>query len=343
MTALNNASANAQSMTNKLPALKEGACLMVVSVNGGCGEAKLPEGKILLDGVQVESAHVKSGTVEWFPTEKLKFVSKASTATSRALNEYGVDLGRCCVLPQDKLEELLLKLGEIESEFNDSVGDLEQSFDTWMADYINANPEIAHYIKALACSKDQFVAKFRYRILPPIAMTLVSEDCGDIKEVKDDISYNLTQELHVYAAKLFSSISGKDKMHRKLLSNYKKMMSKLYSFGFADLKLLKIYDVMDQELNSLPQAGPIDGDALNRMVRWAGVLASEACLELHLSGQDQLAQSPNVTAGSTSSSADSTANQPAKSVPAASTQAPSNANTPLSPAVQQGSFGFSNF
>ncbi|MEZ8029224.1 DUF3150 domain-containing protein [Enterovibrio norvegicus] len=265
--------------------LEEGLAMVEVVVRGRDGERTPADARVYVEDMEVEGAIARNGRVQWFPSDALKFKQTFYTRANRLIASFGVNYGRIKVVPVSFVEELQEGLQGIKAEFDDELEKLRDNFDAHLDQHCDANPDSERLIRQLAMTADEFLARFEFKILSPMAFKPFFEDddmeaAGEIKDVLLDDLASAAKELYE------NSFAGNNRVSQKAVNALKNLRSKVSAMSFIDDRLDKIVEEMDVTFDALPKAGYVtDRDflLLSMMVQLMSnrdTLEQSICVEL---------------------------------------------------------------
>ncbi|MBD1389367.1 hypothetical protein IC617_08010 [Neiella sp. HB171785] len=298
MSNLDDAKQNTQSTLDRLEALKQGCCLVAVTVRGCCGEKSLNSKKIIIDGQQIESKLMRGTSFNWFPQEHLTFKGNAARAVERLLASLGVKVaGGATLLPVSRLDELHDGINDIEERFYDKLSKVVKDFDQLMAGHVAENQEVEELIREYSWNKEQFEKSFIFKASPPLAFAPADE--GDADEVIEETIGLVYEDVakmasDVYTKSFFEPLPGGSKKLREKIkqsvinSGIDRLMSKLTSLSFLDPSIGNIVDAARAELAKLPKAGYIEGEDFARLQHFVLALGNEDMIRSFAEGHAPL-------------------------------------------------------
>lgn len=274
-----------QTIVEKMPSLKDGACLMAVQVTGSCGESTLTGSAALLDGETLESSLIKGTSIQWFPKEQLRFVNKTLQRVNRLFSQHGVAFGKGLTLvPLSKSDEVQAKLDQLKAEFNDAVDCIVNGFDEALEEHKKVNADIAHLIDRFKLDAEQFRGRFAFKAIPPMAVQPLFEE--DEEALRESITQTLWEEIAEDAAKLAKgTFIAKEQCSQKAVSAVKKLKAKLTNLAFLDEGIFKVVESFDEALNDLPTSGPIEGGYFHRLANYVQTISQESNLRAIAAGE----------------------------------------------------------
>ncbi|MCL1107511.1 DUF3150 domain-containing protein [Shewanella algicola] len=297
---------NSTELCSRLSMLEQGVCVVSVINQASCGEKSLPKVKVELDGQLQDSDSIKGSKIRWFPSEPLRFASKAKQQTSRLLSAFGVRWGDMTIVPLARLDELQKEIDVIETEWKIALQDMLDNYDSLVSEWQMSNLDVAAIMRRYTLDKAEFGGRFKMKMLPPVAFSpLIAEgDKESAEELADDILGNLYGEVAKMASDIYdksffvADANGhkvaRTKANRRIKDTFKGLIDKLEGLSFLDSNIEKVVAQTNLVLDSMPKTGWIEGANLSNLARWTLVMSNPDTLRSHASDTFVFEEEPEV-------------------------------------------------
>lgn len=195
----------------------------------------------------------------------------------RAIDTVGMKCRNLCFVPDDAFDALSLELQQLKDQFdeycdNELVGKLDQHYEDWAAKFPTWTTELTrhHLTKPEVRASCRF-DWFEFRLAPPKPSEPDSVANQRFKARAARFVEDLLLEMAAEAGKRLENVVGKSSIPQAQAQTVRDSVKRLRGFAAADLRILRVGNYLQSELDQLPKTGPLQGaDAL----RLIGVLKS---------------------------------------------------------------------
>lgn len=261
----------------------DGAVLLTAKFHGCGGSAKIPDGKIMVDGELVDAQGVTSKSIQWFPVKALSFKDTLNKRVTRHLENIGITTPFGVFISQNRVEEtrtfIDLCVLQFHSEVERCLDNYEDVIARQKVEAIEkaGNPRIGLIIEAVKLSKDKFRESFKAITTPPVHVSVGSQDDAD--KMRTMLADKAIATLLEEASALFKkSYFGKDSTTKAATNATFELQEKFYDLAFANIGLLDVAEQFAEMLEGVNRLVEQDGVIFNAMYRFVKELSDEKSL-----------------------------------------------------------------
>lgn len=325
---------------NNTQVLEEVICFSLEDISLWGARKKLrPEDVTLGAGGELPPSDIASlGSKKIFNTTKLNEFLRLKKRAHTACAKVGIRFMGGYAVPASLAADLGKKLDKIGDDFAKAKADFLASYETDLTSWIALHPRWETWIRKATLPVTEIGHKFRYGWVPA-RVSAPSDDPNDVlgKKMASEVgglAGRLFEEIAEMAEKVrSSSLLGKDKVNRRVLSSVASIRSKLSGLSFLDQRAMPVIKAIDEVVASMPGDAPIEGLQLSALYGLMVTLADPQRLQEF--GQAVLDGTPvSAGLGVTIAAPIKAARAPAPVVaPAATVQEPVAVAVPASPVV----------
>lgn len=290
-----------------------GAVLIQAKFTGCGGTAKISNGSIVVEGDTIDAEGYTSKNLQWFPLKALSFKDRFNKRVTRHLEKVGVDTPLGTVISEEVLAETLSLIDNCKASFNAEVENLCDEYEVIIekhkidAEIKSSGTRIGTIIDALKLPKQKFKDSFKVISMPPITLSVSSEEEAD--EIKSMLSDSALKTLVEDANHLFrKSYRGKEKVTKAATEATFALKDKFYNLSFASDGLVFVAEQFASLLDGLT-VSEHDGATFHAMYRFVRELSDESGLldimtnqkEIDVSDQNSIDETVDNTATNTQS------------------------------------------
>lgn len=214
--------------------------------------------------------------------ESLKIFATLKRRAERFLAAHGVPFMGGMAIPLEKSQNVLAKLAEMATDYNNARDAFLTDYDRQMTDWLAQNPAFAEQLAKALLSKDdvrrRIYAKFHVFKVSPLGEL---EGKTDFVEAEAGLGQTLMDEIAKEAQTLyFRSMAGRTNFMVRNLVTFRKWRERLSGLRFLDNRIQALVDEIDAFLYGMPATGRVEGEAFYKACVLTLALADSQRTEL---------------------------------------------------------------
>lgn len=212
------------------------------------GASKMPPKKLITDG-----------EIHLVARSRIAPLINQRAAVERKLEPYGAKFLGGHIVPNDKVDQCLSEMKDIEAQFNDELNKLTSDLDMAYAEQEKEFPEWAQIMRLHQISHGQVSGRCRFEIAVLRIAQPVSPKAADaFDNSQDSVIAAVLVSLARNAKATQKLMIGRDVIGQKLLNNVRDHVEKLHGFRFANPQVLPVANALRESLAKLPKKGDLD-------------------------------------------------------------------------------------
>lgn len=279
-------------MSSKINHLEQ-LCVFQVDFDIWSGQTRLsPDDFKLGTGGEIPPEKVAQlGTKKICDPAKLKGFHRLKSDTRRSLLRYGIPFMNGFALPQNRCEEMILKLDAVEAEFKNLKADFINGYHNAIDEWCRENPQYATALRAgaLPLATVEKRIGFEYQVIKigpvDVGNDAVSERLSrKVNGLGDELIADLIEE----ADKFYSErLAGRDKCGITTRMTLRNMRDKLDGLSFLNSKIQPLVKLLDETLDGYTKYAvgrEVHAPFFHQVVAAVLILSSKTQIDRYLEG-----------------------------------------------------------
>jgi len=217
-------------------------------------------------GIDLPKGVVTPGSKRIFPAKGIKppetIKSKVHTAIEKVSVKYG--RGVYC-LDQEKLDDLMQTLNDLELEWNDVILELDRTYDSQFRDWLkDVDPVWQPIIQAARVPAADAVSRYRFQ-LSMLKIQAPDNLPGANSGILQGLRGQMYEELADMAKDAYNAMNGKSKLTQKGKSPFRRIAEKAVAVSFIDTTARRLAAYIENTLDGLPKTGPLEGNDFDKL------------------------------------------------------------------------------